>query len=80
MHIFLFFCNKVKEFFGFLKILTNTNKEDLNYLDTNGDGEIDLNEAFAAFEKYQNVQAMRQALTVFNRDNFFSNDGNFNHL
>ena len=50
-------------------------QEDFAQCDTNGDGEIDLAEAFAALEKYQN-ESMRRALTAFNRDNFFSNDGN----
>ena len=50
-------------------------QENFAQCDTNGDGEIDLAEAFAALEKYQN-QSMRRALTAFNRDNFFSNDGN----
>ena len=50
-------------------------QEDFAQCDTNGDGEIDLAEAFAALEKYQNA-SMRRALTAFNRDNFFSNDGN----
>jgi len=48
-------------------------QEDFAQCDTNGDGEIDLAEAFAALEKYQNA-SMRRALTAFNRDNFFSND------
>ena len=75
----MFFCNKVTGFFAFLQLIKSATKEDLAYLDTNGDGEVDMNEAFAAFQKYQNVHAMRQALslTAFNRDNFFSNDGNF---
>ena len=53
-------------------------QEDFAQCDTNGDGEISLDEAFAALEKYQNEPAGR-ALTAFNRDNFFSDDGNKNH-
>merc|ERR1712109_245723 len=48
-------------------------QEDFGQCDTNDDGEIDLDEALAAIEKYQNESAGR-ALTAFNRDNFFSND------
>lgn len=48
-------------------------KEDFDQCDTNGDGEVDLNEALAALEKYQN-EPMRRALTAFNRENFFSNN------
>ena len=51
-------------------------QEDFGHCDTNDDGEIDLDEALAAIEKYQNESAGR-ALTAFNRDNFFSNDGKF---
>merc|ERR1711974_584377 len=48
-------------------------QEDFGHCDTNDDGEIDLDEALAAIEKYQNESTGR-ALTAFNRDNFFSND------
>merc|ERR1712223_206901 len=48
-------------------------QEDFGHCDTNDDGEIDLDEALAAIEKYQNELTGR-ALTAFNRDNFFSND------
>ena len=51
-------------------------QEDFGHCDTNDDGEIDLDEALAAIEKYQNESTGR-ALTAFNRDNFFSNDGKF---
>ena len=57
-------------------------KEAFDHCDTNGDGEIDLNEALAALEKHKNEPAGRAlGLTAFNRDNFFSDNGNnYNYL
>ena len=54
-------------------------EEDFAHCDANGDGEITLDEALAALEKYQSVETMRSP-SAFNRDNFFSDDGNFDHL
>ena len=53
--------------------------EDFDNCDTNGDGEVDLDEALAAIEADEN-EPMSRALRVFNRDNFFSNDGTFKYL
>ena len=49
-------------------------QEDFDHWDTNGDGEVDLDEALAAIDADQN-EPMSRALTAFNRDNFFSKDG-----
>ena len=53
---------------------------DFAHCDTNGDGEITLDEALAALEKYHHDEPMRRALTAFNRENFFSDNGNYNYL
>ena len=52
--------------------------EDFDNCDTNGDGEVDLDEALAAIKADEN-EPMSRALTVFNRANFLSNDGTFKY-
>merc|ERR1711881_132221 len=42
-------------------------EEDFAHCDTNGDGEITLDEALAALEKYHHDEPMRRALTAFDR-------------
>ena len=49
-------------------------QEDFDHSDTNGDGEVDFDEALIAIEGHEN-ESMTRALTALNRDNFFSNDG-----
>ena len=53
---------------------SDNSQEDFDNCDTNGDGEVDLDEALAAIEADEN-EPMSRALTVFNRANFLSNDG-----
>jgi hypothetical protein len=49
-------------------------EEDFAHCDANGDGEITLDEALAALEKYHHDEPMRRALTAFDRENFFSDN------